>query len=96
MIAGALLCAASTLAIAQEWKDGVLFTEEELTSLEGHKAFKIVFGLEPGKCAGEFTAPDEWLTMTSGTIVFKHLGELTWEIVETEILPRLASMEAGS
>ena len=75
MMTAGFVCGASTLAIAQEWKDGVLFTEEELTSLEGHTAFKIVFGLEPGKCAGEFTAPDEWLTMTSGTIVFSFPGK---------------------
>ena len=53
----------------------MLFTEEELASLEGHKAVKIVFGLEPGKCAGEFTAPDEWLKMTEGKLTFSYPGE---------------------
>ena len=53
----------------------MMFTQEELTSLEGHKAVKIVFGLQPGKCAGEFTAPDEWLKMTRGKIVFSFPGK---------------------
>ena len=60
---------------AAEWKDGMMFTEEELTSLEGHTAYKIVFGLQPGKCSSEFTAPDEWLKMTEGTITFSYPGK---------------------
>lgn len=79
-IIGTLAAAICTLAIpalAEEatWKDGVLFAEEQIASLEGHTAFKIVFGLEPGKCAGEFTAPDEWLKMTEGTLTFSYPGE---------------------
>jgi hypothetical protein len=63
-------------ATAQEvWKDGMLFTQDTIGDFEGHTAVKIKFGLEPGQCAGEFTAPDEWLTMTSGTIVFSFPGK---------------------
>ena len=71
----AFVCAASTLATAQEWNDGMLFTEEELAPLEGHKAYKIVFGLEPGKCTGEITAVSEWLKMTEGTMVQTYPDE---------------------
>ena len=45
---------------------------------------------------GVYAAPETFLVDASGTIVFKHLGQLTWEVVETEILPRLASMETES
>ena len=63
-------------ATAQEvWKDGMMFTQNEIGDFEGHTAVQIKFGLEPGQCAGEFTAPDEWLTMTSGTIVFSFPGK---------------------
>ena len=45
---------------------------------------------------GVYAAPETFLVDASGTIVFKHLGELTWDIVENEILPRLDSMETES
>ena len=45
---------------------------------------------------GVYAAPETFLVDPNGTIVFKHLGQLTWDIVQTEILPRLANMESGS
>lgn len=45
---------------------------------------------------GVYAAPETFLVDASGKIVFKHLGEMTMEVIETEILPRLASMESGS
>ena len=45
---------------------------------------------------GVYAAPETFLVDPSGTIVFKHLGQLTWDIVQTEILPRVANMESGS
>lgn len=45
---------------------------------------------------GVYAAPETFLVDASGTIVFKHLGELTWDIVENEILTRLDSMETES
>jgi hypothetical protein len=65
----AIACATCAQAADGEWKDGVLFTEEKLVSLEGHTAYKIVFGLEPGKCTGEIVAVSEWLKMTEGSLV---------------------------
>ncbi len=65
----------STSAVAASWKDGMMFTQEDLTSLQGHKAVKIVFGLEPGKCTGELTAVSEWLKMTQGTLVQTYPGK---------------------
>lgn len=57
------------------WKDGMMFTQEDVTSLQGHKAVKIVFGLVPGKCTGELTAVSEWLKMTQGTLVQTYPGK---------------------
>jgi len=45
---------------------------------------------------GVYAAPETFLVDPAGTIVFKHLGQLTWEIVENEILPRVAKMDANS
>jgi cytochrome c biogenesis protein CcmG/thiol:disulfide interchange protein DsbE len=45
---------------------------------------------------GVYAAPETFLVDPSGTIVFKHLGQMTMEIIETEILPRLGSMESDS
>ena len=45
---------------------------------------------------GVYAAPETFLVDPSGTIVFKHLGQLTWDIVQTEIIPRVANMESGS
>lgn len=45
---------------------------------------------------GVYAAPETFLVDPSGTIVFKHLGQLTWDVVENEILPRVSEMETGS
>ncbi len=45
---------------------------------------------------GVYAAPETFLVDPSGTIVFKHLGQMTMEVVENEILPRLSGMESGS
>ena len=45
---------------------------------------------------GVYAAPETFLVDPTGKIVFKHLGQMTMEVIETEILPRLASMETGS
>ena len=45
---------------------------------------------------GVYAAPETFLVDPSGTIVFKHLGQLTWDVIENEILPRLANMESGN
>ncbi len=44
---------------------------------------------------GVYAAPETFLVDPSGTIVFKHIGALTHEIIETEILPRVAAMKTG-
>ncbi len=64
---GSTILAVPVLA-AEEWKDGVLFTEEQIATLEGHTAYKIVFGLQPGKCTGSLTTVGEWLKMREGTL----------------------------
>ena len=51
---------ATVLAAEETWNEGVLFTDEEIASLEGHTAHKIVFGLEPGKCTGDIVSVSEW------------------------------------
>jgi cytochrome c biogenesis protein CcmG/thiol:disulfide interchange protein DsbE len=45
---------------------------------------------------GVYAAPESFLVDPSGKIVFKQLGALTTDIIETEILPRIASMESGN
>jgi len=40
---------------------------------------------------GVYAAPESFLVDANGQIVFKHIGELTPEIIEQEILPRLAA-----
>ena len=42
-----------------------------------------------------YAAPETFLVDPQGNIVFKHLGAVTPEIVENEILPRLAEMEGS-
>lgn len=39
---------------------------------------------------GVYAAPETFLVDASGTIVFKQLGALTPEVIEQEILPRIA------
>lgn len=45
---------------------------------------------------GVYAAPESFLVDPQGMIVFKQLGALTLEIIETEILPRVAAMESGN
>ena len=45
---------------------------------------------------GVYAAPESFLIDPSGVIVFKQLGAMTHQIIETEILPRIASMESGN
>jgi len=72
---GAVAFAGPALAAEETWNDGVMFVQEELASVEGHNAFKIVFGLEPGKCTGEITAVSEWLIMREGTLMQTYPGK---------------------
>lgn len=65
----------TALAAEETWKDGVMFVQQELAPVEGHKAVKITFGLEPGKCTGEITAVSEWLIMREGTMVQTYPGK---------------------
>lgn len=44
---------------------------------------------------GVYAAPESFLVDPAGIIVFKQTGALTNEIVETEILPRVAAMQGG-
>ena len=45
---------------------------------------------------GVYAAPESFLVDPDGVIVFKQLGALTPEIIETEILPRVAAWEKAS
>lgn len=72
---GAVALAGPAMAAEETWKDGMLFTQQELAPVEGHTAVKIVFGLEPGKCTGEITTVSEWLTMRDGTLTQTYPGK---------------------
>ena len=78
------LCGAVALGLAvisgpamadETWNNGVLFTQQELAPVVGHTAFKIVFGLEPGKCTDEITTVSEWLIMREGTLTQTYPGK---------------------
>jgi len=43
---------------------------------------------------GVYAAPESFLVDPSGKIVYKQIGALTAEAIETEIMPRLAAMES--
>ena len=43
---------------------------------------------------GVYAAPETFLVDPSGTIVYKYIGPLTSEIIDTDILPLVASMES--
>ena len=75
VLIGFALVTGPALAAEETWKDGVMFVQEELAPVEGHTAFKIIFGLEPGKCTGEITAVSEWLIMREGTMVQTYPGK---------------------
>jgi cytochrome c biogenesis protein CcmG/thiol:disulfide interchange protein DsbE len=45
---------------------------------------------------GVYAAPESFLVDPQGMIIFKQLGALTPEIIETEILPRVAAWEKES
>lgn len=72
---GTVAFAGPAVAAEETWKDGVMFVQEELAPVEGHTAFKIIFGLEPGKCTGEITAVSEWLIMREGTMMQTYPGK---------------------
>ncbi len=58
----------------------------ELTLVDMDGRISIDFGV--------YAAPESFLVDPSGVIVFKQLGAMTHQIIETEILPRIASMES--
>jgi cytochrome c biogenesis protein CcmG/thiol:disulfide interchange protein DsbE len=45
---------------------------------------------------GVYAAPETFLVDAGGTIVFKQLGALTPEVIETEILPRIAQQGSAA
>jgi len=58
--------------------------------------FALILADESGRTAidfGVYAAPESFLVDTRGNIVFKQIGALTPEIVQTEILDRLARGE---
>ena len=62
-------------ASAADWKDGVLFGEQQLTEIDNFAVYQIDFGLEPGKCSGQLTTVGEWLNMKEGTLSFAYSDE---------------------
>jgi len=72
---GAVMFTGPAVAAEETWKDGVMFVQEELTPVEGHGVFKIIFGLEPGKCTDEITSVSEVLIMREGTMIQTYPGK---------------------
>ncbi|MAF47280.1 MAG: hypothetical protein CMM10_03360 [Rhodospirillaceae bacterium] len=75
LIMGSVALSGTVLAAEEKWKDGVLFVGEKIASLEGHTAYKIVFGLKPGKCTGDIVSVSEWLKMREGTLIQTYPGK---------------------
>ena len=72
---GAVAFTTPVLAAEETWNDGVMFVQEELAPVTGYGVFKIVFGLEPGKCTDEITAVSEVLVMREGTMIQTYPDE---------------------
>ncbi len=74
-VLGSIALSGTVLAAEEKWNEGVLFVDEQIASLEGHKAYKIIFGLEPGKCTGDIVSVSEWLKMREGTLIQTYPGK---------------------
>jgi len=72
---GSVALSGTAIAAEEKWNKGILFTAEKIASLEGHQAYKIVFGLEPGKCTGDIVSVSEWLKMREGTLIQTYPGK---------------------
>lgn len=75
LILGSVALSGTDLAAEEKWNKGVLFVSEKIASLKGHTAFKITFGLEPGKCTGDIVSVSEWLKMREGTLIQTYPGK---------------------
>ena len=61
--------------------------------------YKFHIADEPGRVAidfGVYAAPETFLIDSEGLIRFKHIGALTEEIVQNEILPLVDELEGGA
>lgn len=61
--------------------------------------YDLIISDESGRTSidfGVYAAPETFLIDESGTIVFKQLGALTPEVIEQEILPRVARQGGAS
>jgi cytochrome c biogenesis protein CcmG, thiol:disulfide interchange protein DsbE len=45
---------------------------------------------------GVYGAPESFLIGADGTVLYKHIGPLTWDAVQREILPRIQQAQGGS
>ena len=75
LVLGSVTLSGTVLAAEEKWNKGVLFAAEKIASLDGHQAYKIVFGLEPGKCTGDIVSVSEWLKMREGTMIQTYPGK---------------------
>jgi cytochrome c biogenesis protein CcmG/thiol:disulfide interchange protein DsbE len=75
-------------------------TEDAVAWLERHgDPYDVILADRDGRISidfGVYAAPETFLIDASGVIVFKHIGPLTAEIVETQILPLIATLGSGS
>lgn len=81
--------------IGYNWKDEPEDAKRWLEQL-GNPYFMVVQDIE-GRTAldfGIYGAPETFLVDAKGMIVWKHVGVLTPELIERELLPRLTQAEA--
>ncbi|PJK11167.1 DsbE family thiol:disulfide interchange protein [Lysobacteraceae bacterium NML120232] len=82
--------------IGYNWKDEPEDAKRWLEQL-GNPFFMVVQDIE-GRTAldfGIYGAPETFLVDRKGVIRWKHVGILTPELIEKELLPRLALLEQG-
>ena len=83
--------------IGLDWKDDDAQARSWLTQLGD--PYEVVAVDRDGRTAidwGVYAAPESFLVNPAGIVVYKCMGELTPEIWEKEILPRLPKAQAAS
>ena len=45
---------------------------------------------------GIYGAPETFLVDAAGTVIYKHVGPVTWDVVNQELIPRLGAKPQGS
>jgi cytochrome c biogenesis protein CcmG/thiol:disulfide interchange protein DsbE len=83
--------------IGLNWKDDPVAAQEWLRTLGN--PYAAVAADQEGRTAidwGVYGAPETFLIGPDGKVVFKHIAPMTMEVWNTEFLPRIQAMNAGT